>query len=344
MKRVSSERLSLSSPNTLSEHGQGTPSFLLADSLFIQARPRVAEGRASKPSAFSKVRRTQPAAATETFVQFLGPAIAVPDNHDAGKFAPPRSRSTKHDKKAASHRPGQAPAVSVVNLKPQPNVPPLIEAAMRGNQPAVRKLLLDPGTDIHAVNPGTGHSALHFAALGGHTAIASAFLESGVDVNLLSGQPPLTALMAAAGQGHDKTVRMLLGTTGIKVDMAGPDGNTALLVAAFNNKADVVQRLLQADAQVTLANARTGDTALMHAAFHGYDEIVRILLKAPHIAVDAINFLGDSALMCASLQGHVGIVEQLIESGADIKLANPVMGCTALSLAEGMRIKELQAS
>jgi len=87
-------------------------------------------------------------------------------------------------------------------------VPPLLEAAGRGDTAKVQQLL-DQGTDVNARAAGN-MTALISAAAEGRTETVELLLNQGADVNATSDIVGWTALLAAAQQGHTGCVRVLL--------------------------------------------------------------------------------------------------------------------------------------
>ena len=87
-------------------------------------------------------------------------------------------------------------------------VPPLLEAAGRGDTAKVQQLL-DNGTDVNAKDFGNG-TALMYAAAEGHTETVVLLLDRGADVNAAGDVVGWTALLGAAQQGHAECVKVLL--------------------------------------------------------------------------------------------------------------------------------------
>ena len=87
-------------------------------------------------------------------------------------------------------------------------IPPLHEAAGRGDTATVRQLL-DQGTDVNAKAAGNW-TALMSAAAEGRTETVELLLHRGADVNATSDVVGWTALLSAAQQGHTGCVQVLL--------------------------------------------------------------------------------------------------------------------------------------
>jgi hypothetical protein len=142
---------------------------------------------------------------------------------------------------------------------------PLMLAALRGDEDAVRRLLIY-GAEVNATNNAGGN-----------------------------------AFMTAALQGHQQIVRLLL-DKGASINAKNNKGWTALMYAAWNGHSDIVKMLLAKGADVNVQNAE-GWTALMYATWKGQSETVRVLL-AGRATVTTLNHYGESALTVAAARGN----------------------------------------
>jgi ankyrin repeat protein len=171
---------------------------------------------------------------------------------------------------------------------------PLIDAAARGDVPALRRAL-DAGGATNALEArdASGRTALLAATQGGHTAAALLLIERGADVN--------------AQDSIQDSAFLLAGARGL-VD----------ILRAAHPKAD--PKVLN----------RYGGTALIPACHYGHVEAVRFLLEwkgANKVPVDHVNRLGWTALLEAVILGdggprHSEIVRLLIAHGADVNKAD----------------------
>ena len=190
----------------------------------------------------------------------------------------------------------------------------LVDAAERGDRPAVERLLED-GADVDE-RRADGRTAVTAAALGDHVDIARALIAAGADVDLqdsdrnnpllvtgqtgsvamlrevLKAAPDFTltnryggvSIIPASERGHVDYVRAVLDTE-IDVDHVNHLGWTALLEAVIlgdggPDHVEIVRMLVAAGADRSIAD-RDGVTALEHARERGYDELVRLLEEAP---------------------------------------------------------------
>ncbi len=173
-------------------------------------------------------------------------------------------------------------ALACAGASAQP-LPPLVEAAERGDLPALRKLL-DEGTPVDQ-RDARRRTALLAATHANQVEAARELVRRGADVN-------------AQDEIQDSPFLY-----------AGAEGRLEIL------------RLLAPKADFTRVN-RYGGSALIPAAHHGHVETVRTLLKETAVPVDHVNRLGWTALLEAILLGdggaaHTEIVRLLLEAGAN---------------------------
>jgi hypothetical protein len=148
----------------------------------------------------------------------------------------------------------------------------LIDAALQGNLPEVKKLLSE-GADPNAKFEDDTTSLILASAMG-HREVAGLLLEKGADVNAKDADGN-TALMDAATMGHYEVVRLLIKYRA-NINVQDKDGVTALMDASRNGRSKVVRLLLERKADVTLKN-KHGATALQEAAGEGHAEVVELL-------------------------------------------------------------------
>lgn len=173
--------------------------------------------------------------------------------------------------------------------------PAVVEAAERGDLPAVQRAVRDGAPidprDLRRRTP------LLAAVQQGHEAVAQWLIERGADINAQDDIDDSPFLLAGA-RGRTAMLRaMLLPPSG---HAARPD-NTRL--------------------------NRYGGTALIPACHYGHVDTVRLLLQHSRVPVNHVNRLDWTALLEAVILGdggaaHTEIVRLLLSHGADAKLTD----------------------
>jgi len=184
----------------------------------------------------------------------------------------------------------------------------LVDAAERGDLPAVERLLED-GADVDE-RRADGRTAVTAAALGDHVDIARALIAAGADV-----------------------------------DLQDADRNNPLLVTGQTGSVAMLREVLKAAPDFTLTN-RYGGVSIIPASERGHVDYVRAVLDT-EIDVDHVNHLGWTALLEAVILGdggpdHVEIVRMLVAAGADRSIADRD-GVTALEHARERGYDEMVA-
>ena len=213
------------------------------------------------------------------------------------------------------------------------------------SDPAVCRVLIDAGADVHTKNE-NGCSPLHYACESGALDVVKMLVEAGAGVRVTDNTEG-TCLMFAADCGHTETVRYLVGLPEVDVNHQDSEDWTALHHA--RRDADVVQVLIDAGADIEMKNyygflplhdacesgtldivkifARLGavyaadnivHSCLSLAAESGHTETVRYLVGLPEVEVN--HRVGDdkTALHCAVHMNHSDVAQVLIDAGADI--------------------------
>lgn len=195
----------------------------------------------------------------------------------------------------------------------------LLHEAIGASRPAVAKVLLETGADVRAYDR-FGWLPLHCAARCGDEKTLLHLLDrwAGVDdVHLGSGA---TALHWAAAGGHTGVVKVLVGK-GASVEVCDEHGATAFHWAAFCGNAEAAEWLLQSGADIN-AVCKDGNTAL-HLALHendaAHDAVVEMLLKrtsGPDL--NAQNNAGATPLRWPVFSRFHNSVERMLRGGADM--------------------------
>jgi uncharacterized protein len=183
---------------------------------------------------------------------------------------------------------------------------PLADAAMKGDQAAVRTLL-------------SRKAAVDAPQADGATALQWAVYRNDLDV---------ADLLIAAGAN---------------VKAANRDGATPLFLACESGNAGMIEKLLKAGADANEVGP-IGDTPLMMASRTGNVDAVKVLLdhKANVNAKEKIR--GTTALMWAVEQQHPAVVKILVEHGADVAAATTsAKVSTTAYLAPAVRLRTTPA-
>ena len=125
------------------------------------------------------------------------------------------------------------------------------------------------GLDILHSRDESGHTPVHWVALGGHTAILQYFMDLKVPIDEPSdnnlGQHPIHW---ACIKGHISLVDILL-SAGVDIDVADMKGCTPLIVACQHGKTMLAGFLMGKGARMQ-ATDKDGDTALHWSSFKGW--------------------------------------------------------------------------
>lgn len=156
----------------------------------------------------------------------------------------------------------------------------------------------------------------------------ASLLKRGISPNLTEPQRGESVLMLAVRENSMGVLQVLLSAPGINLDLRAKNGDTALMIAAFKKNKPAVEALLVKGAQVN----NDGWTALHYAAAAGETEIVELLVKKS-AEVDATSPNMTTPLMMAAGSGNIYTVKALLDSGADLNLANE-QGLTAIDFAK----------
>ncbi|KAF9183846.1 hypothetical protein BGZ51_001978 [Haplosporangium sp. Z 767] len=163
--------------------------------------------------------------------------------------------------------------------------------AVRGNDVAMVKLLMDYEADVHAFN----EEPILVAAQKGHVEILNLLIQAGADIETKAGAP----LRQAAEGGHIEAVRILCKN--------GADtmwgGCSALRTAASQGFADIIATLLDHDANVNIHEG----TPLQLACQHGHEAAVRVLLR-----YGANHRLDDGAAYKLALEANHETIKALL--------------------------------
>jgi ankyrin repeat protein len=221
-------------------------------------------------------------------------------------------------------------------------LPPIVEAARRGDAEMLRGLLARAGAlEVRDVD---GNAPLHRVADGGHVDCVRLLLDAGADPNGRdrAGATPLMRAMASTARGSDAVVALLLAR---KADPAAKDANGAsvLRFAARGATSAKLDRLAAAtpsgfeagELERALAGAvasgaqpalealsarvakPAGRVAALCAALVAERDAAFAALLAAGVALDRDCPDGRSPLVAAVQAGEVDRVKALLDAGAD---------------------------
>ena len=111
----------------------------------------------------------------------------------------------------------------------------------------------------------------------------------------------------------------------------GEFGRTSAIRCSWNGHSDILQFLLEQGANADRSDY-VGWTPLHFAAMHNKYECAAVLLRHG-VMLDNVTIKGETALWFASMKGHLPIVQLLVQSGADIEIAQLYNGKTPIVIA-----------
>ena len=215
--------------------------------------------------------------------------------------------------------------------------PTLLDAAERGDRPAVTRML-SKGANPNAPGP-DGSTAIMYAASNGDVELVRALIRAGANVTLKN-QLGTTAITEAAIIGSAPVIDALL-KAGADPNTRNPEGETPLMAVARSGNVEAARLLVEARADVNAKENFGGQSALMWAAAQSQPEMVRFLasqgadLNARGVVRQwerkviteprpkDMNKGGFTALLYAAREGCVDCARHLIAAGADPDLEDP---------------------
>ncbi|WQF77350.1 Putative nucleoside phosphorylase domain, P-loop containing nucleoside triphosphate hydrolase [Colletotrichum destructivum] len=185
-------------------------------------------------------------------------------------------------------------------------------AAKTGNA-GIARLLLDSGTDLHAVKR-NDETPLHGACQQSNEAMVRLLLDAGADVHRKD-QWGWTPIHKAAWHQKAATAQLLL-ENGADIESATEYGKTPLHLACCNGELGVAEALLKAGANPHAVD-KEGATPLHNACEYGPSEIASFLIEAG-ANVQAANNKGQTPLFYAVERSRMACLDVLLSHGADI--------------------------
>ncbi|KAM0436592.1 hypothetical protein ACHAPT_002300 [Fusarium lateritium] len=169
----------------------------------------------------------------------------------------------------------------------------------------IAKLLMDEGAQKNANAPGTGSTALHFAASNSNTRLVQALLKRRVELNCVDwlGRTPLHE--AASSNAAD--CLELLVDAGAAVNLTDDEGISALDMAATRNYERCVAILLATNAIVEVPS--TTDGLLYTSLHHSSTDIFRMVLE--RVSKHWSGWASPNDMLLSSLKDGVHVEDKL---------------------------------
>jgi hypothetical protein len=136
---------------------------------------------------------------------------------------------------------------------PQPAGPSAIFSAVKADDVAKVKTLVDAEPGLVRTRDDAGRTPLHWAVRGASVSMLALLVDKGAEVNAVDrgGSAPLHSLASA---GNAEGLRLLL-DRGAEVNLASAQGETALHLAAVAGRVEAVRLLIARKADIERANS-----------------------------------------------------------------------------------------
>ena len=192
-----------------------------------------------------------------------------------------------------------------------------LQAAVRRNDEALVKQLLDLGADV---NPGSSHipNPLSIATQNSNTAMMKLLLEAGADVNPGSSHFPNPLSIVA--QSNNTAVMKLLLEAGADVNPPSRHFPAPLSIATQNYNTAMVKLLLEAGADINTTSSHF-PAPLSMATKRNNTAMVKLFLEAG-ADVNPTSSRFPAPLSIATQNHNIAMVKLLLEAGADVNLSN----------------------
>ena len=205
--------------------------------------------------------------------------------------------------------------MTVTAAAAEPSDSPLVEAARKQDQGAIRALL-NQKTDVNA-RASDGSTALLWLAHWNNFDTADLLLRAGADANLAN-DFRMTPLSEACTNASAALVRLLL-KSGANPNTAIATGETPLMTCAKTGNADAVRMLIEYGAAVNVKEPSQNQTALMWAAAERHPDMVKALIES-HADLQAHTKQGFTPLHFAARVGDLESVKLLLAAGVDVNI------------------------
>lgn len=204
------------------------------------------------------------------------------------------------------------------------NLPPLHEAAERGDSKAVSRLLADKNVDVNEKAGGhrAQRTALHRAAGYGHLSVVQLLIEAGADPMKCS-SVHRTSLHEACTGGHSDVVKYLLQHV-TDLDLADLNGQTAAHLAAFHGEAECLRSLESKGSNITLED-KLGRSPAHLAAMKNHPSVLRCILQS-NVEINSVDDQGRTPAHYAAIAGGLESLKVLAYNDIDVN-SRDVSGC-----------------
>ena len=190
---------------------------------------------------------------------------------------------------------------------------PIADAAMKGDQDAIRQLLKD-GADVNAAQ-GDGMSALHWAAERGDAAMAELLTYAGANPEAVTRIGLYTPLHLAAKSGSVDVVKVLIKAGAAVNAKADPSGATPIHLAALTGSAEVINLLADAKADVNATEHEWAQTPLIFAASANRAAAITALIKRgadPNVSSKTLDVQKQGQLDRAAVDRQRKVIEGFV--------------------------------
>jgi ankyrin repeat protein len=193
--------------------------------------------------------------------------------------------------------------------------------AVRNNNLAKVKELINVNQNLVNVKDETGRTPLHWAARGVHFEILKYLVEKGADVNAKDNDN-IVSILSITSRNNAEALKYLL-TKGAKIDEVDNKKETSLHYAAARGFKEEVKILIDNNAILETKNSMGRTPLIVAARERGGIEVIKLLVeKGANINVKDIY--QDTPLSLAAWRGYEDIVNYLIEKNADIPTVGPM--------------------
>ncbi|XP_067653193.1 ankyrin-3-like [Haliotis asinina] len=145
-------------------------------------------------------------------------------------------------------------------------------------------------------------------------------LESGADPSLVNRDGD-NVLHLACVRGDEEIVKQILKLHALNINCRGSKGRTPLLLAAEYNTCNVFELLMESGADPS-AVTNDGDNILHMACEGNSEEIVKHVLKLHSLDINCRGYKGRTPLLVAAVYSTYDVFKLLLESGANLSVAD----------------------